>query len=64
MACPVLLSGALGNSNDNGLEDVIACKNCTAVIEINPPAPNAMGKKGYDRYYDRISATINGHVYK
>ena len=46
------------------LEDVIACENCTAVIEINPPAPNAMVKIGYDRYYHRISATINGHVDK
>ena len=46
------------------LEDVIACKNRTAVIKINPPAPNAMVKIGYDRYYHRISATINGHVDK
>jgi len=46
------------------LEEVVACKNCTAVVEINPPAPNAMMKIGYDRYYHRISATINGHVDK
>jgi len=37
------------------LEDVIACKHCTAVIKINSPAPNAMVKIGYDRYYHRIS---------
>jgi hypothetical protein len=44
------------------LDDVISVVGCNAVIEINPPAPNAMVKKGYNRYYHRISATINGHV--
>jgi len=39
------------------LEEVVACKKCTAVVEINPPAPNAMVKIGYDIYYHRISAT-------
>ena len=39
-------------------------KNCTDVAKINPPAPNTMVKIGYDIYYHRISATINGHVDK
>ena len=32
------------------LKEVVACKNCTAVVEINPPAPNAIVKIGYDIY--------------
>ena len=46
----------------NWLEDVIRVSGCRAIIEINPPAPNAMVKNGYNRYYHRISSTINGHV--
>ena len=48
--------------SEKRLKDVIAVNNCSAIVEINPPAPNAQINGGYDRYYHRISATINGHV--
>ena len=48
--------------SEHRLKDVLSVNGCSAVVEINPPAPNAMVKLGYNRYYHRISATINGHV--
>jgi len=61
----MLIGKSVGASlSRSRLEAAIACENCTADIEINPPAPNAMMKIGYDRYYHRISATSNGHVDK
>ena len=48
--------------SESRLKDVISVDGCRAIVEINPPAPNAMVTLGYNRYYHRISATINGHV--
>ena len=48
--------------SEGRLKDVISINGCRAIVEINPPAPNAMVTLGYNRYYHRISATINGHV--
>ena len=48
--------------SEKRLQEAITVNNCNAVVEITPPAPNAQVKRGYDRYYHRISATINGHV--
>ena len=44
------------------LNNVISVPGCNAVVEINPPAPNAHVTGSFDRYLHRISATINGHV--
>ena len=44
------------------LEDVLSSSHGQAVVEINPPAPNATIKGGFDRYLHLISATIDGHV--
>ena len=48
--------------SEKRIQDVIAVNNCNAIVEINPPAHNAQVKFGYNRYYHRILATINGHV--
>ena len=48
--------------SEKRLKDVISVDGCSAIVEINPPAPNAQVKFGYNCYYHRISATINVHV--
>ena len=48
--------------SEKRLKDAIAVNGCNVIVEINPPAPNAQVKFGYDPYCHRISATINGHV--
>ena len=54
---------SVGNAlSKKRLEDPIAVPGGRAIVEINPPAPNAMVKISYDRYYHRIVATIDGHL--
>ena len=46
------------------LQDAVSVTGCLATVEINSPAPNGQSKRGYNRFYHRISATIDGHVDK
>lgn len=66
LRCIIPIGKSVGNAlSKERLEDVLRVSGVNpGVVEINPPAPNGQVKGGYNRYYHRISATIDGYVDK